>query len=316
MALSLPVSTSSTSARSKLPVAEAARAFPWLTVSVGLQAVLLLIALAGLATDPRMLGGAPVWLKPFKFALSGSIYSATLAALLLPLRERRLARWVARIVSVVLVLEVVLISVQAARGVYSHYNVGTPLDAAIFSTMGTAITVLTVATAVAAVALARAPATDQLLRRAVVWGLALAVVGGLVGFLMTMPTPDQLAALQSGPPEILGAHTVGAPDGGPGLPLARWSATAGDLRVPHFWGLHAMQALPLLALWLRRRRAPSATQARQLRAGAVLYGGVFAVLLQQALRGQSVLAPDAWTLAGLGAVAALSVLSVLLPTRT
>ncbi|KJV10327.1 hypothetical protein VZ95_05735 [Elstera litoralis] len=46
-------------------------------------------------------------------------------------------------------------------------------------------------------------------------------------------------------------HWVGgiASDAG-GLPIVGWARDGGDLRVAHFFGLHLMQALPLLALLL------------------------------------------------------------------
>lgn len=117
--------------------------------------------------------------------------------------------------------------------------------------------------------------------------MLLTALGAAVGWLMVAPT---------------GAHTVGAPDGGLGLPLTNWSALHGDLRVAHFFGLHALQLLPLIALLLRQ--VPGLSTERQVwlvlvAAGSAL--GLFALLLWQALRGQALLRPDAWTLAALGA---------------
>jgi hypothetical protein len=56
------------------------------------------------------------------------------------------------------------------------------------------------------------------------------------------------------PMPIIAAHTVGAPDGGPGLSGTGWSTEHGDLQLPHFMGLHALQVLPLINFALSRRR--------------------------------------------------------------
>jgi hypothetical protein len=128
---------------------------------------------------------------------------------------------------------------------------------------------------------------------------------------MTRPTAVQLAeARASGRIAVAGAHTVGAPDGGPGVPGTGWSRQHGDLRVAHFLGLHAMQALPLLAVAVRRRHLAAARSSRLVVSAAASYTLLFLLLLWQALRGQSIVDPDGTTLLALAAWLVLTAATV------
>ena len=73
----------------------------------------------------------------------------------------------------------------------------------------------------------------------------------------------------------------------------------GDLRVPHFLGLHALQALALLAVAVRGRRWPESGQVRLVQTAAVSYAALYILLVWQALRGQSIVMPDASMLVAL-----------------
>ena len=92
--------------------------------------------------------------------------------------------------------------------------------------------------------------------------------------------------------------------------MTGWSREHGDLRVPHFIGLHAIQALALIAVGLRRWRRPEAVRVRAVLAAAASYASLFLLLLWEALRGQSVVAPDAMALASIAIWAAVTVLAL------
>jgi hypothetical protein len=81
--------------------------------------------------------------------------------------------------------------------------------------------------------------------------------------------------------------------------------------VPHFIGLHAIQALTILGLAVRRWRRPEHDRVRLVFTGAVSYAALFGLLLWQALRGESVVAPDATAATSLAIWAAASALAVL-----
>jgi hypothetical protein len=141
--------------------------------------------------------------------------------------------------------------------------------------------------------------------------MTITIIGALSAGLMATPTADQSAAAREGQKmTVAGAHTVGAPDGGPGLPGTGWSAEHGDLRVPHFIGIHALQVLPLLAFVLKRRRVRRDIRVRLTLTAAGSYFALFMLAVIQALRGQPVAGPDALMIGLLGVWAAATAICV------
>ena len=256
--------------------------------------VLFCIALVGLLVDHREITGAPAWLKPAKFGASGAIYLFSLAFMARDIPPSRLLRIATQLIGWILVYEIVVIDIQAARGTTSHFNADSALNAAIFASMGIGIATVWVMSMVLLRLYWKTPAADRSMATAMRLGLALNIVGAGVGWTMTQPRPEQLAAIKHGVrPFIAGQHTVGAPDGGAGMPLTRWSRDHGDLRVPHFLGMHALQLLPLLLLGLRRVRTTRDDGAELLVIlfAATLCAAIFIAALLQALAGHPFIPP-------------------------
>jgi hypothetical protein len=264
-----------------------------LLVFSAVMSVIAVVALIGIFADPRILTGVPIWLKPFKFAISLGLYAVTIAWMLTLLpRRSRVAEWAAAVVVATATAEMLVIVGQVIRGTTSHYNDSTPFNLALWNVMGASIMILFAAHLVIAVVVARQPMADRVSAYAVRLGLGLTLLGMAAAVPMVLPSADH------GIPGVTGAHTVGLPDGGPGLPLVGWSTVGGDLRIGHFIGLHALQALPLLAigLGLLGARLSAATKARLLLVAGAGYAGLTVSLTWQALRGQPLLGPDALTL--------------------
>jgi hypothetical protein len=273
-----------------------------LTLSVILYAFLFLCALVLSRVDTRTVVGAPVWIKPMKFALSALLYCGTLAWMLSYVEGRRwLVRLVAGLTALGLLVEIMIITFQAGRGVRSHFNLSTPFDATLFSVMGSVIIVIWAMNLLAACLLLRQRLPDAAMAWALRLGLAVTFVGAGSGYLMIGPTPRQAEARTAGAiVPFIGAHNVGVEDGGPGIPLTGWSTEGGDLRVAHFVGLHALQALPLAGLLVNRHYRWRLSERRRVAlvwVAGMGYLGLTLLLIGQALRGQSIIAPGAATLA-------------------
>ena len=243
--------------------------------------------------DSTQIAGANRWFKPLKFTLSTAIYSLSFSWLIGRLRWGRTMGHVAGTVAAVgVVVEIVIIVGAAALGTTSHFTMTTPAQAAAYSTMGVTIVVVWVMSLLIGLAAIRPADPDPARRWALRCALALGLTGIALAFLMVTPTAQQLAHFNG----MVGAHTVGAEDGGPGLPFLGWSTQHGDLRVSHFVGMHALQVIPLIliALELLAPRLTVLTPTVRLcliLVASTAYAGALILLTWQALIGQSVVRP-------------------------
>ncbi|MCV2491062.1 hypothetical protein OF117_17040 [Geodermatophilus sp. YIM 151500] len=284
------------------------------TLAVATAVAALAFTVLALVDDQRITG-ADRWLKLWKFAVSISVYAATVAWMVRLVRvHRRTAAVVGGLAGAALAIELVIIAGQAARGTTSHFNEDTPLDGLLFSVMGMAIVFVWLATVVLALVLLRERIAGAGLATGLHWGLGVAAVAMIGGMLMIDPVNEWLLASTGNPPNTAGgAHTVGAPDGGPGLPVVGWSTTAGDLRVGHFIGLHSLQALPLLGFLVDRATHWSDAQRRALvRIAGIGWLGLVLLVLWQAVRAEPLVRPG-WVTLGTGALLVLALAAAAVP---
>jgi hypothetical protein len=242
------------------------RGLVWLYVPISVALIV-----AWLIDDTTLLG-ENVWIKPLKFSISIGLNGAAFVWLLRRVASTRVMRIAALASAMALVMEQVLISTQAARGVRSHFNMTSGIDSTIYGAMGNFVGVVWIATLAMAIDLMRRKIDDPLVKRVSIAGTWLVLLGASVGFVMV----------------AVSKHTIGAEDGGPILPLVGWNRSAGDLRPAHFVGLHGLQALIAL-VWLARRRGWSNQKTLSaLTAASFTVGATCLALLGQALLARSV----------------------------
>lgn len=211
----------------------------YLTLFNCIGAAACLLAIFFTETELR---GVNAFIKPFKFFLSIAITSFTLAWIMVYLQNQRTVRIYSRMVVITMLIEVLIITGQAARGRISHFTTGPITDIILFQVMGLAITTFTLWTGWICYCFFRQKTWPIWMSEGYLWGMRL----GLLFFV--------LFALEGFHMVIINQHTIGAADGSEGLALVNWSRIYGDLRVPHFFGLHSLQILPLAGYFFFPRK--------------------------------------------------------------
>lgn len=198
----------------------------------GLFIILLIVS----QFDHQKITGINRWIKPMKFAMSLGIYVFTWAVFSQYLPDKKQFDIFAWVTIAIMWFEMSVIFIQAARGEMSHFNISTRLNATLFQLMGIAISIQTFWAIYMGFQFFRIETAN--ISPAYLWSLRIATIAaGIFAFE---------GAVMGGKLQ----HTVGAQDGGPGLPILNWSTVAGDLRIAHFFGLHALQIIPLFAFYI------------------------------------------------------------------
>lgn len=235
-------------------------------VSLACFTVLAIVSLF----DSTEILGINRWIKPMKFFVSIAIFVWTVAIYLNFLKGyEKSARVISWGIIFIFFVEMFIIVMQAARGTTSHFNVKTLFDGMLFSIMGASIALNTLL-AVYLLFLYFKAEID--LPKSIVWGMRL----GLILFLASSFEGGYMSA-QIG-------HSVGIADGGAGLPMVNWSTKGGDLRVAHFIGMHAFQAVPFFAYTLEKYKVKSSLAWTFV--FAAVYFAIFTTLFIQALLGK------------------------------
>jgi hypothetical protein len=201
-----------------------------------LMALVLLPTLALSWVDERTLREVGIWAKPMKFMAGTALFALTTVWLttLVPgeVGRDQSFQWIAALIIVTSLFEVVYISYQASLGEGSHYNTTDPVRAILFGLM-----------AVAAVGLV----ASQAWLAWVIWkALGAAVLTPTLWVVLCGLVLTFVLSTVSG--FMLGGRQAPA---GVGLPVVGWHAWQ-DLRPAHFLAVHAQQFIPLAGILAER----------------------------------------------------------------
>jgi hypothetical protein len=179
--------------------------------------------------DTRTVNLENVWLKPFRFAVSIFLFTWTYAWFTnFYQSNRKLVQVLNGIIAICMFIEIILIAMQAGRGVASHFNTSTAFDAAVYSVMGAAIGFNAFILGILFVLFAFFDKGGNSYRNAIIWGMFIFLWGNFAGYLLVR---------------------YGAPVITENITLTGWKPNMKDLRIPHAIGLHAIQILPV-AMWI------------------------------------------------------------------
>ncbi len=238
----------------------------------GLICLLVAIILAIYAPfNSKEVLGLNSMIKPIKFCLSIWIYQWTMAYLLFYVNNQQRVKWYAYLSVFVMIFELSVIIGQAFLGGLSHFNQTASLGGILYALMGVLIVWLTTATLVLTLRFIfqKSYSIAVPFALSIKIGLFLFVVFSFFGGYMS----------------VLNTHNVGGPMGESGLPILNWSTLYGDLRVAHFFGIHALQVIPIAGYFIAEKTTEEGKAKSYVWLIALIYFAFVTALAVQSLMG-------------------------------
>ncbi len=250
--------------------------------------VIMVMHIAALVIIGGPVSGPVSLRKPAAFAETGWLIAWSVA-LIMPLVRTR--AWQRNIIGISVILfavgETAIIGFQAWRGVPSHYNFSTPLDAALMrGGAGGTAGVFLIGVIVLLIAALRTRDITASVRLGVIAGLIVLLVACVIGFVMISNNSGVYqgsvgAGFARRTAAYLGPDTATV---GPEYGLLRPGTHGGDLVAPHVIGIHGLILLAVPAVLLARS---AMSRVRQLQVVALAVASVtlgLILLLVQAFR--------------------------------
>jgi hypothetical protein len=210
--------------------------FGWLNLAGAIVCIILT------QTTTTEVLGINAFIKPMKFFISIAVLAFTMGWYMVYLKNQKAVTVYSWVMILTMIFEMCVVVWQAVNGRLSHFNISTPLYSLLFSLMGIAISVFTLWTLYIGLLFFKQKDFPPMLPQGYIWGIRM----GILLFVIFAFEGGHMAAQL--------AHTVGGPDGSDGITVFNWSKVYGDLRTSHFFGMHALQLLPLAGFYFAKSK--------------------------------------------------------------
>ena len=279
--------------KSKLP--------PIFFVLILINIFFLILSLIGFFLDSRLIMNMPAWSKTLKFSISIFLYEITLTYILFRIDYSERVKKLSLLSIMILTIQIIIIATQAIRGYTMHFNYSSFVNSFLWFLLTVFIFTFFALNFFLCLDLIKLKFNDEVFALGVRLSFVIFLIGMELGMLMPFPSSPQFSLMLKGIHlDYWGGHSTNALIDGQTrmIPLLGWNMNGGDLRIPHFVGMHGFQFVLLVSLLLSKLKKKLSTtkQIILIWIGFISYVGLTGIITWQALRNESIVFPSMLTI--------------------